>query len=160
MIWKILQEKVFHLRTNVFLDIMNAYLFAKENVCPFLASPRKGPKEGALGGHSEKACPPKYPLRRFADRCPKMSRFLNTYRSKARKLSHGRRPKIGTFSGVGWRCGGGFLRGRLFEAPLKPTSLVTFLFGNKKVTLPHHRQVQKISFLIIRHIIGDLHMIH
>ncbi len=30
---------------------------------------------------------------------------------KIRKISPGRLPKIGTFSGVGWRCGGGFQRG-------------------------------------------------
>ena len=44
------------------------------------------------------------------------------------------------------RAAGGFLRGRLWRAaarhsaPLKPTSLVTFLFGDKKVTPPSHAE--------------------
>ena len=60
------------------------------------------------------------------------------------KLFHGRHPKIGTFSGVGWRCARrGFLRGHAFsECHLKPPSLVTFLAA-KKVTLPHCLRSQK-----------------
>ena len=79
-------------------------------LCTFLASPRKVPKEGDLRGHFEKACPLKKPLRRPASRCPKMSRFLNTYHAQTCKFSQCRLPKIGTFSGVGWRCGGWILK--------------------------------------------------
>ena len=50
--------------------------------------------------------------RRFADRCSKISRFLNTCREKIWKFFQCRLAKIGTFSPVGWRCGGGFQRGR------------------------------------------------
>ena len=112
----------------------------------FLYSPRKVPKESDLRGHSEKACPLKKPLRRLASRCPKMFRFLNTYNSKACKAFPGRHPKIGTFSGVGWRCGGGFQRGRIFVAPLWLISLVTFLFSDKKVTSLHLRLQKAIGF--------------
>ena len=45
---------------------------------------------------------------------------------------------------------GGFLRGsaELSASPM-PTSLVTFLFGDKKVTLPHHN-LQKGMLLTVR----------
>jgi len=79
-----------------------------------------------------------YPTRRIASRCPKMFRFLNTYHLKTCKFSLCRHPKIGTFSGVGWRCGGGFLRGRIFVAPLKPVSFGSFLAGQEKnITAPN-----------------------
>ena len=113
----------------------------KVRKCSFLDWQEKNQKKPAKGA-LRKGAPFGNPSR-LADRCPKMSRFLNTYRSKTCRFSPGRRPKIGTFSGVGWRCGGGFLRGRLFVAPLKLTSLVTFLFSDKKVTLPHYRGLQK-----------------
>ena len=95
----------------------------------------------ATGNHqyfdSLRGAPPlKEPLRRIDSQRPKMFRFLNAYSSECCRSSPCRLPKIGTFSGVGWRSGGGFLRGRIFEAPLKLTSLVTFLFSDKKVTLP------------------------
>ena len=122
------------------IESEKAYLYAKENVCPFLASPRKGPKEGDLRGHSEKACPLKKPLRRNAIQRPKMFRFLNAYRSKTSKFLFCRQSKIGTFSAVGWRCGGRILKeGAFSKRLLKLISLVTFLFSDKKVTLPHLR---------------------
>ena len=119
----------------------------------FSWSPRKVPKEGDSRGHSEKACPLENPLRRLASQHPKMFRFLDAYNSKIGKLSLCRHPKIGTFSGVGWSCGGGFLRGRIFVAPLKPLSLVTFLAA-KKVTSPHfliYRKVWLFATVIMKH---------
>ena len=68
-----------------------------------------------------------YPTRRPASQHSKMFRFLNAYNSKTWRFANCRHPKIGTFSGVGWSSGGGFQRGRIFEAPLWPHSLVTFL---------------------------------
>ena len=77
---------------------------------------------------------PIYPTRRTASRCAKMFRFLHTYSSKTSKLFLCRHPKIGTFSGVGWRCARrGFLRGHAFsECPLKSPSFGTFLGDQEK----------------------------
>ena len=98
---------------------------------------RKVPKEAGIGeALRAKAPSPMYPTRRNTFRCSKMFRFLNTYNRKKLWVFPCRLVKIGTFSPVGWRCGWGFQRGRIFEAPLWPTSLVTFLFGDKKVTSP------------------------
>ena len=49
-----------------------------------------------------------------------------------------RYPKIGTFSGYGWRCGGGFQRGRICVAPLWLTSFGPFLVQRqeKDITAP------------------------
>ena len=80
---------------------------------------------------------PMYPTRRIANRLPKMFRFSEGYRKKTCKNLSFKRSKIGTFLDAVQCCGGGFQRGRIFVAPLWPTSLVTFLFGDKKVTLPH-----------------------
>ena len=114
----------------------------------FLCSARKVPKEGDLGGHSEKACPPKSPLRRLADRPPKMFRFSGVYREKTCKILSGRWSKIGTFLATGWRCGGGFLRGRLFEAPLKPASFGSFLAGQEKNIPAPSWIAKKYKFLL------------
>ena len=83
------------------------FSFVVVQSCTFLASSRKVPKEGDLRGHSEKACPLKKPLRRLASQRPKMFRFLNAYSSKCCNIASCRCPKIGTFSGIGWRCGAG-----------------------------------------------------
>ena len=88
---------------------------------------KKSTKRRRIKGHSEKACPLKKPLRRIASQRPKMFRFLNAYNPWFCRFSLCRLPKIGTFSAVGWRCGWGFQRGRIFVAPLWPHSLVTFL---------------------------------
>ena len=100
--------------------------------CSFLDRQEKNQKKPAQGRRYENAPSPMYPTRRNASRCPKMFRFLNTYRAKTCRFSLCRHPKIGTFSGIGRRSGGGFQRGRIFVAPLWPISLVTFLFGTRK----------------------------
>ena len=141
---------------EVVLYVYKAYISASA-VTYFSWSPRKVPKEGDLRGHSEKTCPLKKPLRRISSRCSKMFRFLNTYSSKNCKFSLCRPPKIGTFSGVGWRCGGWILKeGAFSKRLLKPPSLVTFLAA-KKVTLPHFRYLQKgIRFYHITWICVDI----
>ena len=76
---------------------------------------------------------PMYPTRRIAIRPAKMSRLSLVYREKAESFFGSKRPKIGTFLDAGWRCGWGFLRGRLFVAPLKSLSFGTFLGETRKV---------------------------
>ena len=107
-------------------------------VCPFLASPRKGPKEGDLRGHSEKACPLKKPLRRLASRCPKMFRFLNTYNTKIERFLPVDSRKSEHFRESDGDAAGGVHRGgRLFEAPPLCRFLWLLSWRSKKVTLPY-----------------------
>ena len=83
--------------------------------------------------NSLRGAPPlKKPLRRLASQRPKMFRFLNAYIEQCFRFFLRRYPKIGTFSGIGWKCGWGYQRGRIFVAPLWPHSLVTFLFRTRK----------------------------
>ena len=95
---------------------------------------RKGRTFGmiATGNHryldSLRGAPPlRNPCAHNASQRPKMFRFLNAYIEKCFRFFLHRCPKIGTFSGIGWKCGGGYQRGRIFVAPLWPHSLVTFL---------------------------------
>ena len=84
-------------------------------------------------------CAERHPLRNPCAASPADSRKCSDFRKSTEKTCNilsCKRSKIGTFLNAGRRCGGGFLRGRIFVAPLKPTSLVTFLFGDKKVTYP------------------------
>ena len=119
------------------------YTIGSEVYVLFLLRQEKYQKKATQGDIPKRHVPLRNPCARIASQRPKMFRFLNAYSSKSCRFYHGRRPKIGTFSGVGWRCGWGFQRGRIFVAPLWPTSLVTFLFGDKKVTLPHLRTIRK-----------------
>ena len=114
---------------------------------------RKGRTDGMIATGNHRYC-------RFAARSTTLKKPLRAHRRpvsknvpifehlhlKPCKFALGRRPKIGTFSGVGWRCGGGFQRGRIFVAPRWPISLVTFLFGNKKVTLPYLLNCKNVYF--------------
>ena len=75
---------------------------------------------------------PMYPTRRIDAQRPKMFRFLNAYSSEYCRLVLGSLSKIGTFSEGGWRCGGGFQRGRIFVAPLGRLLLVLFLAKQEK----------------------------
>jgi len=73
-----------------------------------------------------------------------MFRFSEVYKEKTCDILSYKRSKIGTFLNAEWRCGGGFQRGRIFVAPLWLTSLVTFLFSDKKVTLPQLSYCKKV----------------
>ena len=85
---------------------------------------------------------------RIAIQRPKMSRFLNAYNAKCCKFSPCRLPKIGTFSGVGWRGGGWILKEGAFarSASLSRLLLVLFLPKQEKY-IPRSFTLQKgISF--------------
>ena len=91
----------------------------------FSWSARKEPKEADIGEALRKgALPyvPHPPQRRSASKNVPIFERLQLINLRFSPCRH---RKIGTFSGVGWRCGGGFQRGRLFEEPLWLTSLVT-----------------------------------
>ena len=97
-------------------------------------SAKKVTKEGGIGEALRKGALPYVPLPPHRRPVFKNVPIFEHLQLKSCKFFHGSLPKIGTFSGGGWRCGGGFQRGRIFVAPLWLTSLVTFLFSNKKVT--------------------------
>ena len=80
-----------------------------------------------------------YPTRRIASQHSKMFRFLNAYNSKTVRFADCRYPKIGTFSGVGRRCGGGIFKGGAFarSAPLNWLLLVLFLPVKKRTYSPY-----------------------
>ena len=95
-------------------------------------------RQSLLFGFAARSTTPMYPTSRFASQDSKMFRFLNPYNSKAERFAHCRYPKIGTFSGVGWRCGGRIFKGGAFarSAPLNWLLLVLFL-PVKKRTFRH-----------------------
>ena len=104
----------------------------------FSWSPRKVPKEGDLRGHSEKACPLKKPLRRFASQRAKMFRFLNAYISKSLSLHKVDIRKSEHFRvSNGEAAGEVHRRGRIFVAPLLCRVLWLLSWRDKKVTLLH-----------------------
>ena len=72
----------------------------------------------------------------FDHRPLKMSRFSAGSAEQSCRFAECKRSKIGTFLNAGWRCGGWILKEGAFarSASPMPTSLVTFLFGDKKVT--------------------------
>ena len=101
-------------------------------------SAKKVTKEGGIGEVLRKCALPYVlhpPLRHPASKnVPIFERLL----LKMLRFYPYRHPKIGTFSGVGWRCARrGFLRGHAFsECPLKSPSFGTFL-GNQEKYIPH-----------------------
>ena len=96
------------------------------------------PKEADIGEALRANAPsPMYLSSRIADQHSKMSRFLNAYILKTCKFSPQSPLKIGTFSVGGGLRGGSGVRGEdafARNASPRTTSLVTFLFGYKKVT--------------------------
>ena len=97
----------------------------------FSWSPRKVPKEGDLRRRYEKApslkiLPP--PRHSVSKNVP----IFGHLQFKNFRFSQCRHPKIGTFSGVEWSCGGGFQRGRIFVAPLWLASFGSFLASQEK----------------------------
>ena len=92
-----------------------------------------------------------YPTCRPASQHSKMFRFLNAYSSNIYKFVVCRYPKIGTFSGIGRRCGGGIFKGGAFarSAPLNWLLLVLFL-PVKKRTYSRHIVYKKVYFYDIQ----------
>ena len=69
----------------------------------------------------------------FDHRPLKMSRFSAGSAVLTCKFAECKRSKIGTFLNAGWRCGGGYLRGRdLPVAPLRSASFGPFLAETRK----------------------------
>ena len=102
----------------------------------FLVSARKVPKEADLRGASSKCAPLGIPSR-IAIQHSKMFRFLNACILQTCKFVPQSPLKIGTFSVGGGQRGGSGVRGEgafARNASPRTTSLVTFLFGHKKVT--------------------------
>ena len=93
----------------------------------FLSLNKKRTKRSQPKGRYENAPSPMYPPRRVAICAPKIFRFSGHYILKILQFLSCKRSKIGTFLNAGWRCGGGFQRGRFFVAPLWLTSFGPFL---------------------------------
>ena len=142
--------------------VPGAYFFANWDLLyrwtlrTFLVSARKEPKEADLRGASSKCAPLGIPSR-IAIQHSKMYRFLNAFILQTCKLAPQSPLKIGTFSAGGgqkrreWGPGEVVLRaanlnrslagGKRSAIPVfarnaspRTISLVTFLFGHKKVT--------------------------
>ena len=111
-------------------------------------SAKKVTKEGGLRGHFEKACPLKKPLRRIAVRCPEMSRFLDTYHSKASNYLHVDARKSEHFRVSARDAAGGVHRGgRIFVAPPLCRLLLVLFLPVKKRTLPYCSSQKGILYL-------------
>ena len=121
-----------------------------DTVCTFLASPRKVPKEGDIGEALRKCALPYVPHPPHRQPAFKNVPIFERLQVRNLKISLCSAPKIGTFSGYGWRCGGGFQRGRIFVAPLWSPSFGTFLGEARKV---HYYQRQLFIFAVISRIL-------
>ena len=84
--------------------------------------------------------------RRVSHRPLKMSRFSAGSAVQTSRFVKCKRSKIGAFLNAGWRCGGGYLRGRdLPVAPLRSASFGPFLAETRK---GHKRcQFAKLKFI-------------
>ena len=113
--------------------------------CYFLVSEQESNQRSRPGrGITGKSHPRPGPhSRRVSHRPLKMSRFSAGSAVQTYRLVECKRSKIGTFLNAGWRCGGGYLRGRDWPvAPLRSASFGPFLAETRK---GHRGLVSKIN---------------
>ena len=101
--------------------------------CYFLVSEQESNQRSRPKGRFEKAPPLETPAALLAGD-QKCSDFWSPTAQRLAVFFLGRHPKIGTFSGVGWRCGGWILKAGAFSKRLlKWPSFGTFLGEARKV---------------------------
>ena len=125
-------------------------VYHSKDRCYFLVSEQESNQRSRPGrGITCKSHPRPGPhSRRFSHRPLKMSRFSAGSAMQTCRFATCKRSKIGTFLNAGWRCGGGYLRGRdLPVAPLRSASFGPFLAETRK---GHKRcQFAKLKFEIL-----------
>ena len=104
---------------------------------------KKGTKEGVIGEALRKCALPYVPHPPHRHPMPENVPIFGHLHKANLKFLKCKRSKIGTFLNAGWRCGGGFQRGRIFVAPLWLTSFGPFLVQRQEKDITALRVSQK-----------------